>query len=152
MDMKQTLAAVRAAILLRAKAEIIMDALGGRFAARPGQGKDGEIRSYSDLHDYVDANKYGGAFDEDVTNMLQDLVYVPPATLAEAEDPGEFAADRFLEVTSQFYDPLQQDADVWITEGGLTDAVERATTDPAFQAAVRALAAGLPVAGVEIEL
>lgn len=41
-----TNAAILAGIILRAKAQIVQDALAGHFAARPEQGKPGTITCY----------------------------------------------------------------------------------------------------------
>lgn len=133
-----TNAAILAGLIRRAKAEIIVDAMAGRFAARPDQSEDGHISSFYDLHDYVDADEYGGAHDPEVMRLLQSIL-----GFRETGDDDEPSA-AFQEVILQFCDPMQQALDLWIRRGGLAAAVTR--VESGFPIApLRALDAGIPV-------
>ncbi len=76
-----------APVVERAKAEIRSDVASGRVPAA--------VTSFAELHDYVDANEYGGACE------------------------GEF--DGSDEATS-FWNRVQGEVDTWIKAGGLRPA------------------------------
>jgi hypothetical protein len=66
----------------RSKSEILGDVVGGTVPA--------SCASYSELHDYVDANGYGGSFEHDFDNEETD-----------------------------FWNAVQDAVDAWIRAGGL---------------------------------
>lgn len=86
-----TEAAVRA-VVAQAKAEIIRDAQAGHLPVDA-------ITTFADLHDYTDANTYGGLCDEHVAEV--------------------FRVDDIDTLNL-----VQDTVDVWIKEGGLRRALE----------------------------
>lgn len=102
-------------LVLRAKAQIALDALNGTFSPRPAENKTGKISCYSDLHDYVDANYYGGAFEEHTMNALTGFL----GFAAQPEGEPTFGSEAEQEVVYQFLNLMQEEVDRWIREGGL---------------------------------
>jgi hypothetical protein len=148
------LAAIRRAALLRAKAQIICDWIGG----------DGELfgealpASFTELHDYVDANEYGGACEPDVAAAIAGALGIVPdedEDLARAGDVGPFPerGDGFWRCVDLFWAPMQEELDLWIVRGGLREAVRlaRAGHEGVDVPALRCLAAGLPVVDANVE-
>lgn len=141
--------AIRAAILLRAKAQVCVDALTGKFGVPWNTSVEetaGEIRAFSDLHDHVDANYYGGAFEDDVRIALCAILACRPTTPSDICD----------EVDNQFFAPMQEDLDAWLRDGGLARALVGAAAGeangvPLDADRLRALAAGLPLADARYE-
>ena len=75
----------------RAKLEILAEVRGGRIPVT--------VQSFSELHDYVDANGFGGAFDEAL----------------------------FPEIDIDFWNAVQDAVDVWIKAGAPEPAVRQGT-------------------------
>ncbi len=89
------------AVVARGKAEIIEDVLGGIVHC--------DVRSFSDLHDYVDANGYGGLF--------------------EAWYEGCTECDKF----TGFWNRVQDTLDDWIVSGTMKrEAAAREALDESF--------------------
>lgn len=65
------------------------------------------VKDFSGLHDHVDANKYGGAFDW--PNFRDDR------------------SDAYLEAFSKFWNAVQNNVDAWIKAGGLKNEKAQAT-------------------------
>lgn len=72
-------------VVERAKEEVLLDVSKGIVPA--------EVASFSELHDYVDANYYGGAFEGDVDLNNDEAVY--------------------------FWNRIQDEVDAWIKQGGV---------------------------------
>lgn len=79
--------------VLRMKREILADVVNGTVPAK--------VKSFSELHDYVDANCYGGLCDERVLGMR----------------PTDGAHGWVVQVNR-----LQDDIDRWIKAGGVRNA------------------------------
>lgn len=137
--------ALLSAVVLRAKAQIINDHLTNVFAARPAEGKSGEITCYADLHDYVDANYYGGAFEDQVSRTLALALGMQPPPPDSDEDD-----DTFGEVIQQFFNPMQDIVSDWIAGGGIRRVADAVAGGDISVHCVRALAAGLPLACDEL--
>ncbi len=73
----------------RAKREIVADVMADRVPV--------SVAGYSELHDYVDANGYGGAFED----------------AADVEDV-------------DFWNAMQDAVDTWIKQGGVVEGVREA--------------------------
>ncbi len=78
--------------IARGKREIVADIEGGHVPCHVG--------SFSELHDYVDANCYGGAFEE-------------------SAHPVGVSVEEWCD----FWNTVQEALDGWIKSGGLADAV-----------------------------
>lgn len=76
----------------RAKEEIRAEAANGRVPR--------DVASFAALHDYVDANEYGGLCDT--------IPWITPAGRAQLADGGEEAANQ-----------VQREIDIWIKAGGV---------------------------------
>jgi len=74
-----------------AKAEVAGDVRAGRIPA--------SVRSFSELHDYVDANAFGGAFDWPCLSSDRD--------------------DGYQQAFADFWNAVQNNVDAWIKAGGL---------------------------------
>lgn len=86
--------------LARAKHEIIMDVLGGIVPH--------DVKGFAELHDFTDANKFGGAFD---------LFSV-----------GSDGTDEFMERECAFWNRVQDAIDAWIKSGDMVkEAAEEET-------------------------
>lgn len=83
----------------RAKAEVLADIAAGRVPAT--------VRTFAELHDYVDANYYGGAFDW-------------PGRLASCDDAPAGYADAFC----AFWDDAQGAVDSWVRAGRPADQIK----------------------------
>lgn len=77
-------------VVERAKAEILRDIAAGIVPAT--------VRNFSELHDHVDANGYGGAFESD-------------------DHADESTARREAERVSDFWNRVQGDLDAWLQAG-----------------------------------
>ncbi len=64
------------------------------------------VRSFSELHDYVDANYYGNAFEWPVL-------------------PSESSNDVYVEELAKFWNTVQDRLHDWITSGGLLAALSQ---------------------------
>lgn len=84
--------------IARGRCEILADVLAGQVPA--------DVPTFSALHDYVDANEYGGLCDE-------------TADVARDCDP---SSDEWCE----WANAVQQDLSTWIETGGLAAAVRAA--------------------------
>ncbi len=80
-----------ASTIKRAMAEVVADVEAGRVPA--------EVRSFSQLHDYVDANYYGGAFERE-------------------HDPSS-------DEDTNFFNAVQNAVNAWIQAGGIRDALRK---------------------------
>lgn len=78
-----------------ARQEVLNDVRSGRVPASVG--------SFSELHDYVDANGYGGAFDW-------------PSLPGDIAPGGELDAeqDAYLTLHCRFWDAVQTGVDIWL--------------------------------------
>jgi hypothetical protein len=74
-------------VVERAKREVLADIRSGRVPA--------SVRDFSELHDYVDANEYGGACETD----------------------SDVAFDGFTEEQVDFWNEVQNRVDAWIKAG-----------------------------------
>lgn len=83
-----------AATVARGKAEILTDVQAGRVPAT--------VADFSELHDYVDANGYGGAFEDDA--------------------PGFDAEGSITESGCDFWNEVQEQLAEWIKAGGIREA------------------------------
>lgn len=82
-------------VIERCKAEILADVQRGTVPAT--------CASFSELHDYVDANGYGGAFEEGVWPILAD----DDSNIEECH------------AATEFWNAVQDTVDLWIKAGGL---------------------------------
>lgn len=92
--------------IARMKREILTDQFVGRFKARGH--RTGKITGFSDLHDYVDANEYGGFCDDEVADAL--IEHFGGRGLLDESLP-----DAYLD----FMNAAQSAIDAWIKAGGL---------------------------------
>lgn len=90
-DAAEKFAAKLASTIDRAKREIVEDVLAGRVPC--------SVKSFAELHDHVDANGYGGAF--------------------EAADPND----------TEFWNAVQDAADSWIKSGKMLADASKAEKD-----------------------
>jgi hypothetical protein len=96
----------------RMKREVLDDEAEGRFCAA-------EVSSFSDLHDHVDANEYGGFCEDGVADPLI-------AHFGGRDPVHEGMPDGFLD----YMDKAQDAVDAWIKGGGLLrDAEARFAAD-----------------------
>lgn len=105
-EMNQDQLAMIARLVERAKEEILSDCRDGRFTA-------GEIESFGDLHDHVDANEYGGLCEDEI-NIEGEALF------PERTDNGTIASQGFMDACEAVQDLL----DCWICDGGLVRSVE----------------------------
>lgn len=91
------------AAIERSKEEILADQALGQFAYRSEQ-KNGVIRTFSDLHDYVDANEYGGLCDADTYPEFWD---------------NEITDTQTSDLNIASASAVQDGVDEWIRNGGL---------------------------------
>lgn len=77
--------------ILRAKSEVLRDIASGRVPAT--------VKSFSELHDYVDANYYGGAFGHPDSRVL------PPKYFDCSDE------------ACTFWNAVQDEVDAWIKRG-----------------------------------
>lgn len=89
-----------AAVLAAAKDEVKEDVRSGRVPA--------DVRSFSELHDHVDANGYGGAFDW-------------PCLPSEDRD------EDYLTAFCDFWNGVQDAVHEWIASGAMLAEVESAS-------------------------
>lgn len=82
----------------RAKREILLDVAQGKVPAS-------KITSFADLHDYVDANEYGG--------LTEDEPWVNDDEAVKVQDT--FLNQDFMEAANE----VQNRVDSWIKDGGL---------------------------------
>jgi hypothetical protein len=92
-----------AAVINQAKREIRYDVKAGVVPA--------SVRSFSRLHDYVDANEYGGFAIEETASPTFDR-------LARSDR----RSDRTLQARIDFINKVQDALDAWLKAGGLKPA------------------------------
>ena len=140
-------AAVLAGLILRVKAQIVTDALDGVFGEEALAAS--KVRSFSDLHDYTDANCYGGLCDDgpaaapyggcNTMGFLGSLVRGPATN-----DPEADAQRAWDEACDQFVNPMQDAVDAWIKADGIMRVLADVTANHVDVACVRAMALGIP--------
>lgn len=84
-------------VVERAKREVVRDVRAGHVLVA--------VEGFADLHDYVDANYYGGAFEVD------------------ADHAGAFD-EPMSDAVCAFWDRVQTEVDRWIKDGGLKHAAK----------------------------
>ena len=92
--------------IAKMKAEILADIAAGRVDA-------GEVAGFSDLHDFVDANCYGGM---DTDDWLKQGNQLFPA--AEGEDPEVMFSEALIAAINTMQDAV----DAWIRSDEFTTA------------------------------
>lgn len=95
----------------RAKAEIVEDLISSRVPAW-------KIASFGDLHDYVDANEYGGLCDDEVIDRGNELF--PERTDDTIKSQGLMDA----------CEEIQNTLDAWIKSGEMLKAYEAEADKP----------------------
>lgn len=94
-------------LVSRAKAEICADCASGRFRAS-------QVDTFADLHDYVDANEYGGLCEDGVAAEGERL-------FLERTDEGTVASQGFMDACEVVQDRLAR----WIEHDGLNDSIRK---------------------------
>lgn len=86
------------------KSQIVIDVLKGLVPV--------QVKSFGDLHDYVDANEYGGFCDDEFCDQLiMDF---------GGRDPEDGMPDKMMD----YINDCQKAVDAWIREGGLTYTID----------------------------
>ena len=96
--------------IARAKSQILRDVRSG--IVPPG------VKSFSDLHDYVDANGYGDAFEW-------------PDLPSESED------DAYMNACCAFWNKVQNELHAWIATGEMLKSIQRQSSEPSINDLIR---------------
>ena len=99
MSMKRPSDSELAAVIDRAKSEILADVAAGIVPA--------SVASFSELHQHVDANEYGGAFEYDF---------------------GGAGGDDAVQADCDFWNKVHDACDAWIRSGVLREGVDKTTS------------------------
>lgn len=102
-------------IVARMKGEILCDIAAGRVAA--------DVRSFSELHDHVDANCYGGFCDQAFADALA------------AHFGGGSEREGMPDGMVGYLNAAQASINNWIVDGGLLNAINDIGDDPQCPAA-----------------
>jgi hypothetical protein len=102
----------RAATIARMKSEILAHIASGRVPAT--------VASFSELHDYVDANCYGGFCDDEQSSRILELQDERDSLTEEQERNWSKAGelDELQEEFTHFVNQTQNAIDAWLKAGG----------------------------------
>lgn len=105
-----------AAVIVRAKREILQDVIAGRVPA--------DVAGFGDLHNHVDANEYGGMCEDSTRTELRglDLMAALFPDPSGSPDYGTINSQAGMDVCAEIQDALH----AWIVAGGLRAALAAA--------------------------